>query len=47
MAKPVCLRNYKFLHVAKIHRKFCSAGLDTKPSTCRKQGFEDFAVVLS
>jgi len=28
MAKPVCLRYYKFLRAAKIHKKICSPGLD-------------------
>jgi len=39
MAKPVCLRCYKFLHAAKIHRKFCSPRLYTKQCTGRKAEF--------
>ena len=47
MAKPVCLRYYKFMHAAKIHRKFCSPRLYTKNARVEKQGSKDFAVVLS
>jgi len=36
MEKSVCLRYYKFLRAAKIHRKFFTLGLDPKPSTGRK-----------
>jgi len=42
MAKPVCLRCYKFLHAAKIHRKFCSPPLYTKQCTGRKAEFRGF-----
>ena len=35
MAKPVCLRYYKFLHAAKIHRNFCSPRLYTKQCKSR------------
>jgi len=47
MAKPVRLRYYKFLRAAKSHRKCYTPGLATKACTGRKQGFEDFAIVLS
>jgi len=42
MAKRVCLRYYKFLHAAKIHRLFCSPRLYTKQCTGRKAGFWGF-----
>ena len=47
MAKPVRLRYYKFLRAGKSLRKCYTPGLDTKACTGRKQGFEDFAIVLS